>query len=156
MISSVSPSVPLLIVFGVVAGMIATRAMDVVMARLPEGETPPFVASGVLTQQDPDTAPERLAAVVHHVAGWLTGPLFVTMLLLVGSLLGSGIATHLLTAAALLVLMVGFFALVVLSRLGLARQRVSAITRDWAVSAFVYLVVLVPLVAGATTVLGEV
>lgn len=155
-LSSVSPGVPLLIVFGVVAGMIATRAMDVVMARLPEGETPPFVASGVLTQQDPDTAPERLAAVVHHVAGWLTGPLFVTMLLLAGSLLGEGIATYLLTAAVLLVLMVGFFALVVLPRLGLARQRVSTITRDWAVSALVYLLVLVPLVAGATTVLGGV
>jgi len=155
-LSSVSLGVPLLIVFGVVAGMIATRAMDVVMARLPEGETPPFVASGVLTQQDPDTAPERLAAVVHHVAGWLTGPLFVTMLLLAGSLLGEGIATYLLTAAVLLVLMVGFFALVVLPRLGLARQRVSTITRDWAVSALVYLLVLVPLVAGATTVLGGV
>jgi len=154
-LSSVPLAVPLLITFGVLAGMVATRVMDVVMPRLPEGETPPFVASGVLTEQDPDTAPGRLAAVVHHVAGWLTGPLYVTLLLLVGSVLGSDVVTYLLTAVILLVLMVGFFALVVLPRPGLARQRVSTITRDWAVSALVYLVVLVPLVAGGASVLGS-
>ena len=132
LVSTVSLGVPLLIVFGVLAGIVATRAMDVVMARLPEGETPPFVASGVLTEQDPDTAPERLAAVVHHVAGWLTGPLYVTMLLLAGSLLGGGVLTYLVTAVLLLVLMVGFFAVVVLPRPGLARQRVRTIARDWA------------------------
>lgn len=154
MIGAVSLGVPLLIVFGVLAGIVATRAMDVVMARLPEGGTPPFVASGVLTEQDPDTAPERLAAVVHHVAGWLTGPLYVTLLLLAGSVLGGGVVTYVLTAIVLLVLMVGFFALVVLPRPGLARQRVRTITRDWAVSATVYLLVLVPLVAGTASVLG--
>ncbi|WP_018257071.1 hypothetical protein [Halomicrobium katesii] len=153
-LSSVSPGVALLITFGVVAGMLATRAMDVVMARLPEGETPPFVASGVLTEQDPDTAPKRLAAVVHHVAGWLTGPLYVTLLLLVGNVLGDGVVTYLLTAVVLLVLMVVFFAVVVLPRPGLARQRVRTITRDWAVSAAAYLLVLVPLVAGAAGVLS--
>ncbi|MBO4247671.1 hypothetical protein IL252_07565 [Halomicrobium sp. IBSBa] len=153
-ISSVSLGVPLLIAFGVVAGIVATRVMDVVMARLPEGETPPLVASGVLTERDPDAAPKRLAAVVHHVAGWLTGPLYVTLLLLAGSVLGDGVVTYLLTAAVTLGLMIGFFALVVLPRPGLARQRVRTITRDWAVSAAVYLLVLVPLVAGAASVLG--
>ncbi|ACV46951.1 MULTISPECIES: hypothetical protein [Halomicrobium] len=153
-LSSVSPGVALLITFGIVAGMLATRGMDVVMARLPEGETPPFVASGVLTEQNPDSAPKRLAAVVHHAAGWLTGPLYVTLLLLVGNVLGDGVVTYLLTAVVLLVLMVGFFAVVVLPRPGLARQRVRTITRDWAVSAAAYLLVLVPLVAGAAGVLS--
>ena len=154
MLTSVPTGVPLLIAFGVLAGIVATRAMDVVMARLPEGETPPFVASGVLTEQDPDTAPGRLAAVVHHAAGWLTGPLYVTMLLLAGSVLGSSVVTYVATAVVLLVLMVGFFAVVVLPRPGLARQRVRTITRDWAVSAAVYLVVLVPLVAGGARMFG--
>ena len=154
MLTSVPTGVPLLIAFGVLAGIVATRAMDVAMARLPEGETPPFVASGVLTEQDPDTAPGRLAAVVHHAAGWLTGPLYVTMLLLAGSVLGSSVVTYVATAVVLLVLMVGFFAVVVLPRPGLARQRVRTITRDWGVSAAVYLVVLVPLVAGGARMLG--
>jgi len=154
LVSSVSPGVPLLIAFGVLAGMVATRAMDVVMTRLPEGETPPFIAAGVLTEQSPDTAPGRLAAVVHHVAGWLTGPLFVTLLLLAGAVLGDGVVTYLLTATVLLVLMVGFFALVVLPRPGLPRQRVRTITRDWAVSALGYLLVLMPLVAGGATLLS--
>jgi len=146
LVSAIPLGVPLLIVFGVVAGMLATRVMDVVMARLPEGETPPFVAAGVLTEQSPDTAPDRLAAVVHHVAGWLTGPLYVTMLLLVGGVLRDATLAYVVTTLVVLVLMVGFFALVVLSRVELARQRVRTITRDWAVSAAAYLLVLVPLV----------
>nr|WP_239642317.1 hypothetical protein [Haloarcula amylolytica] len=52
-------------VVGVAAGVVATIAMDLVMARLPEGETPPFIASGVLTDSAPDDAPGRLANVVH-------------------------------------------------------------------------------------------
>jgi len=155
LVSTVSPGVPLLIAVGVLAGIIATRAMDVVMARLPEGETPPFVASGVLTEQDPETAPGRLAAVVHHVAGWLTGPLFVVLLLFAGSVLGNRLVAYLATALVLFALMVGFFAIVVLPRPGLARQRVQMITRDWAISAAVYLLVLVPLVAGAARVLAS-
>jgi len=147
---------PLRISVGVVAGIVATRGMDVVMARLPEGETPPFVASGVLTEQSPDTAPARLASVVHHVAGWLTGPLFVTLLLFVEAVLGgASAAAYLVTTVTLLVLMVAFFVVVVLPRPGLPRQRVSQIGRDWAISAAAYLLVLVPLVwLGSTAIVG--
>ena len=138
---------PLRILLGLLAGVVATRWMDVVMARLPEGETPPFVASGVLTEQAPDTAPARLAAVVHHVAGWLTGSLFVTLLLLTEGVLGGSSAVgYLVTAAALFVLMVGFFVVVVLPRPGLSSDRRSQVGRDWAISAAAYLLALVPLV----------
>ena len=65
-------SVPLRFVAGVLAGVAATLAMDLVMPRLPEGQTVPAVASGVLTGARPDTAPGRLAAVVHYLAGALT------------------------------------------------------------------------------------
>jgi len=144
---------PLRLLVGVVAGMVATRGMDVVMARLPEGGTPPFVASGVLTEQSPDTAPGRLAAVVHHVAGWLTGPLFVAMLLLVEAVIGPSWPALVGTAVVLFALMVGFFVLVVLPRVGLPRQRVRQVGRDWAISAAAYLLVLVPLVWAGTNLL---
>lgn len=145
---------PFRLLLGVVAGIVATRGMDVVMARLPEGETPPFVASGVLTEQSPDTAPARLAAVVHHVAGWLTGPLFVTLVLLVEGVLGGPSAgSYVLATAVLLGLMVGFFAIVVLPRVGLPDERIPQVRRDWTVSALAYLLVLVPLFWGGSSLL---
>jgi len=137
---------PLRVVCGVLAAVVATRAMDVAMARLPEGETPPAVAAAVLTDRRVGEGPARLAAVVHHAAGWLTGGLFVTLLLFAEAALGRSPSAYLATTAVLLVLMVGFFAGVVLRRAGLARQRVRVVVRDWAVSAAVYLTVLAALV----------
>jgi hypothetical protein len=143
-----SLSVPLQFVVGAVAAVAATLGMDVVMARLPEGETPPFVASGVLTERPPGEAPARLARVVHYVAGLLTGPLFVWVLLAGQGLLGGpSLAATLLAAVVLYVLMVGFFVVVVLPRSALPAQRLGAVRRDWALSAAAYLLVLVPLVA---------
>ncbi|WP_336338520.1 hypothetical protein [Haloarcula brevis] len=141
-------TVSLRFVIGVAAGVAATLAMDLVMARLTEGETPPLVAAGVLTDSAPQHAPERLASVVHYVAGWLTGPLFVWVLLTSEGLLGgqSLLATG-LAAAVLYALMVGFFVFVVLPRSRLPSVRLAAIRRDWAISAAAYLLVLVPLVA---------
>lgn len=138
---------PLLFVVGVVAAVVATLVMDQVMARLPEGETPTFVASGVLTERHPDRAPGRLATVVHYLAGWLTGPLFVWLLLASWAVLGRGVGGTLAAAVVLYGLMVGFFAVVVLPRSRVDRGRVEIIRRDWAVSAAAYLLVLVPLVA---------
>ncbi len=143
---SSSLSVGLRIILGLVAGALATLGMDVVMARLPEGATPPRVASGVLTGQAPDTAPDGIASAVHYVAGGGTGPLFVTLLFLVEGLLEPGVVSYLVTTAVLFVLMVGFFVGVVLPRPELAGDRRSTVGRDWAISAAAYLVVLVPVV----------
>ncbi|KAA9395975.1 hypothetical protein Har1130_17340 [Haloarcula sp. CBA1130] len=135
-------------VIGVVASVAATVAMDLVMARLPEGETAPFIASGVLTNTVPEDAPERLASVVHYIAGWLTGPLFVWMLLTSEGLVGGqSILATVVAAAVLYTLMVGFFVFVVLPRSRLPSTRMADIRRDWAISAAAYLLVLVPLVA---------
>jgi len=154
---SASLAVSIRILVGVVAGVVATFGMDVAMARLPEGGTPPFVAAGVLTEQSPETAPARLASAAHYLAGGATGPLYVTMLFIAEGLLGGpSPAVYLLTAAVLSVLMVGFFVGVVLPRPGFARQRVRQIARDWAVSAIAYLLVLVPVVyAGSTALYGS-
>lgn len=141
-------SVPLRFVVGVAAAVVATLAMDVVMGRLPEGETSPFVAAGVLTETRPDAAPARLASVVHYLAGGLTGPLFVWLLLASEGLLGGpSVLSVVLAGGVLYVLMVGFFAVVVLPRSTLADHRVGLVRRDWALSAAVYLLVLVPIVA---------
>lgn len=132
---------------GVAAGVAATLAMDVVAARLPEGSTPPTVAAGVLTQTHPDAAPRRLARVVHYLAGGLTGPLFVWLLYAAEAGLGPSATTTAATAAALLVLMVGFFVAVPLPRApGLDAARARSIARDWAASALAYVAVGAPLV----------
>lgn len=146
---------PLRLLLAVPAGVAATLGMDLVMARVPEGWTPPTVASGVLTRRHPDTAPDRLATVVHYAAGLLTGPLYVTLLLLAEALIGVSPTTYLLTAAVLLVLMVGFFVGVVLPRPALSSQRRAAVGRAWAASAVAYVLVVTPLAwAGAQLVAG--
>lgn len=151
---SAPASVPGLFVVGIAAGVVATRAMDVVMTRIDEGETPPQVAGGVLTDSSPDDAPRRLASAVHYVAGTLTGPLFVWLYLAAAVVAGGGLLAVVAAAAVCYPLMVGFFALVVLPRSrGLARQRVAATRRAWSVEAAVYLAVLAPLVGGAAVVL---
>jgi hypothetical protein len=141
-------SVPLRFLAGVLAGVAATLAMDLVMPRLPEGTTVPAVASGVLTERPPDSAPGRLATAVHYLAGALTGPLFVWMLYAGEALLDGGSALVTLSAGVVLyVLMVSFFAVVVLPRSLVARERVPRIRRDWVLCALVYTVVLLVLVA---------
>jgi len=154
--SSASLAASLRIVLGVVAGVVATFGMDAAMTRLPEGETPPTVAAGVLTRTDPDEAPERLAAAAHYLAGGATGPLYVTLLFLAeGVAGGASPVVYAATAAVLFLLMVGFFVVVVLPRPGLPKQRVSRISRDWAVSALAYLLVLVPVVWAGSSALGR-
>jgi hypothetical protein len=143
-------AVPLRFLVGVAAAVVATLVMDAVMARLPEGETPPFVASGVLTDRPPADAPARLAGVVHYLAGGLTGPLFVWIVLVTDGLLGPSLVATAVAAVVLYVLMVGFFAVVVVPRSRVSAARVGPIRRDWAVSAAVYLLVLVPVVTVVT------
>lgn len=140
-------TVPLQFAAGVLAGVLATLPMDRVMAALPEGPTPPFVAAAVLTETTPRAAPERLALFVHYLSGVLTGPLFVWILLTAEGLLGGGVRTTLVAAIVLYVLMIGFFFLVPLPRVDLHPNRGSTIRRDWALSAASYVAVLVPIIA---------
>jgi hypothetical protein len=143
--STASLAPPLRIALGVPAGVLATLAMDVAMARLPAGEGPPKVAASVLTKQPLDAAPARLATVVHYVAGLLTGPLFVTLLLFGEALVGVGPLAYAISGAALYVLMVGFFQVVPLPLADAPAERRSQVGRAWAVEALVYVVVVVPL-----------
>ena len=145
--SSPSLAIALRILFGVLAGVLATLAMDALMARIEEGQTPPRVASGVLTETRPDEAPRRLSSAVHYVAGALSGPLFVWVLLLAEGLLGAGLSAAVATVIVFYPLMVGFFVAIVLPRSrGVSRERRRTIRRAWALEAALYIAVLVPLV----------
>ncbi|OTF10551.1 hypothetical protein [Halorubrum sp. SD612] len=137
---------------GPVVGLLATLAMDPVMARRPEGETAPKVAASVLTDAPVDDAPGRLATWVHYVAGGGSGLLFVGLVSAVQAALGVGTVVALVVAGhAMFALMVGFFALVPLPRAsGLPRQRLGPIRRDWALSAAAYVLVAALIVAVAT------
>lgn len=147
-------SVPAAVRFpiGLLSAAVAVVAMDVVMARTPEGTTSPYVAASVLTGRPVDHAPDRLASVVHYVAGLGTGPLFVYLSLVAEWLAGgASLATAVGTTLVLYVLMVAFFVVVPLPRaVGVSDSRRSAIGRGWAVAAAGYLAVLVPLSIGLT------
>lgn len=141
---------------GLVGGVLATLGMDLVMARLPEGTTPPSVAAGVLTETHPDDAADRLGTVAHYLAGVGTGLLFVWLSLATEALLGGpSLATAVVTGVVLYVLMVGFFIVVPLPRApGLSAARRRTTGRDWALSAAGYLLVLVPVVTLGTVALA--
>jgi hypothetical protein len=143
--------VPLRFALGVVAAGLGVLVTDAVMARLPEGGDAAAVASGVLTGTHPDEAPRRLAAVVHYVAGLLTGPPFVWLLLVAEGLLGAGVVATAVADLVLFVLMTGFF-VVVLPRSRVEPGRVGTVGRDWAASA-AYLLVVVPVVHVGSTLL---
>jgi hypothetical protein len=66
---------------------------------------------------------------------------------------GPSLASTLVAAVVLYVLMVGFFLVVVLPRSQVLGGRVGEIRRDWALSALAYVVVLVVLVGGVSRVL---
>ncbi len=149
---------PQTVVAGAGAGLAATLVMDLIMSRLPEGETTPLVAAGVLTETPPDEAPARLASTVHYVAGTGAGILFVTIAGILATLLTattievgleSARLALLVTATAYPALMIGFFILVPLPRVkGLSRQRSRQVARDWAVCAISYVLVVTAVVSG--------
>ena len=141
---------------GLVGAALALFVMNLVMARLPEGETAPNVAAGVLTDTPTDGAHPRLATAAHYFAGFGTGLLFVYGSILLESVLdGASLLSVALTTAALYVLMVAFFVAVPLPRaLGVSDTRRPAIARDWAIAAAAYLGVLVPVVTVLTLLFG--
>lgn len=133
---------------GAGAGLVATLAMDRPMNRLPEGTTPPQVAAGTLSGTPLDRAPSGVATAVHYAAGIGTGVLFVAGVALAIRAVGRTAAVVLPVAAALFVLMNGFFSFVVVPVYGrVPDARVGAVRRDWALSAAAYLVVASALVA---------
>ena len=132
---------------GLIAGILATLVMDRIMAALPEGTTPPTVAAGVLTEAHPDSAPTRLATVVHYLAGTGAGALFIWFLLVGTAIVGSSLVGILASTVVYYALMVGFFVFVPLQLvIGISAARKRSIARDWAISAAGYLFVLVPVV----------
>jgi len=151
-------SVPTVLRFpvGLVAAVVAVLVMDWIMERTPEGTTPPYVAASVLTRTPINNAPDRLASVVHYLAGLGTGVLFIYLLLVAESLLGGSSLIAVVAATLVLyILMVAFFVAVPLPRaVGLTRSRRSVISRGWAIAAAGYLAVLVPVSVGLTLLLA--
>ncbi|WP_311173958.1 hypothetical protein [Halobellus ordinarius] len=137
---------------GLGAAVVAVFVMDWIMARVPEGTTPPYVAASVLTGAHVDRAPGRLAAVAHYLAGLGTGLLFTYFLLGAEWLLGGASLLSVVSVTVLLyVLMITFFVAVPLPRAsGVDASRRSAISRGWAIAAAGYLLVLVPISVGLT------
>lgn len=147
-------TVSLRFLLGIIAAAIATMVMNYVMAELPEGNTPPRVAAGVLTMLRPEDAPRRLAWVVHYVAALLTGPLFVWLIFSVEALFSDTALSVAVSAIILYALMIGFFMIIVLPQSRVSASRVNTIRRDWALTAGGYLGVLVPLIGGVSLLLS--
>lgn len=138
---------------GLAAAGIAVLGMDRLMARLTEGTTPPYVAASVLTGRPVDTAPSRLASVVHYLAGFGTGLLFMYVLPVAEKLTGGlSVMTVAATTVVMYALMVGFFVLIPLPRaIGLDDTRRSQTAIAWAIAAAGYLLVLVPATIGLSS-----
>jgi len=138
---------------GPTVGLLATLAMDRVMVRLPEGETPPKVAASVLTGESVDTAPARLATWIHYVAGAGSGLLFVGIATAFAFVLDGPVETLTVTSVVQLALMVGFFAFVPLPRArGVTRGRRARVRRAWAIEATTYVAVAALVIAAVGSV----
>ncbi|WP_302081201.1 hypothetical protein [Salinibaculum rarum] len=141
-------ALPARLVVGAIAGFVATLVMDVPMERLPEGETSYQVAAGVLSGEPLDSAPDGLATAVHYGAGTVSGVLFVGVTAAADLLLG-GAPSFLSVIVAVVVqlpIMIVFFSYLVLVVYGqVPAERVPQVRRDWALSASVYVAVLVAL-----------
>jgi hypothetical protein len=134
-------AIPARLVVGAIAGFVATLVMDIPMKRLPEGETPSYVAAGLLEGESLDDAPDQVATAVHYGAGTLSGVLFVSLTVAVETLLDTTGSVLAVVAAAIVQfpLMVVVFSYVVLVVYGrVPDDRVAQVRRDWARSAAVY------------------
>jgi hypothetical protein len=139
---------------GVLAGAVATVAMNATMNRLPEGDMPPKVASGVLTDTAPEDSPDRLSEFVHYFAGVGTGVFYAYITLVFGTVLGEGTLSTMASAVFLYVGMVGFFVFVPL-RVSDTKNRLGTTARDWSVCALVYVGVLVPAAESVSILAGR-
>jgi hypothetical protein len=129
--------------------------MDLVMGRLPEGDTAPKVAAGVLTGKHPDDSSDRLSEFVHYFAGAGSGALYAYLYLGVGSFSPLSTSAEVAFTSAVLYLgMVGFFVAVPLWRSSVERDRGSKVARDWGVSALVYVSVVSPVFVALSYVVG--
>jgi hypothetical protein len=145
---------PVGVLLGAAVGLVSTLVMDLPMNRLPEGPTAPKVAAGTLSGQPLGRAPAGVATAAHYGAGVGTGVLFVTGVAAADWLVGAGALVVPAVAVALFVLMNWFFSFVVVPTYDrVPGSRVSAVRRDWALSAAVYLVAATVLV-GAFLALG--
>ncbi len=142
-------TIPLVVALplGVVGGLLATLGMDRVTPALDEGFTPPRVAAGVLTDEHPDDASTRLAFTIHYVAGAGTGVVFVWLSRVLARVPVD--PTPLVAGGVLLVSMYGFFAWLVLPRAGFQNPRRAVVAQAWAVSAVVYVTVVVGVLTAA-------
>lgn len=153
-----SPDVAVLFAVGVLAGLLAAVVMDWPMSRQPEGFTPAYVATGVLTRTPHESVRFRDAMVVHHLAGGLAGVLYALAVsgfsVVVPAVVEAGglnLLAHLLTVALVVGFIYGFFAHVVLPRAGgrSYEEEATAVRGQWLRSALMFgvtMVIVVPLV----------
>lgn len=134
----------MLLAAGALAGGVASLSMDFVMRRLPEGNTAPRVVAGVLTSQPPGTAPQRLATTIHHVAGVVSGALFVWLWLASRVIVKEMYAPILAAAILYVLLLAAFYA--VLTQSEVTVNRVNRIRIDWAIASAAYIIVVGTLV----------
>ena len=150
-----APFSPPLVPVGAVAGLVGAFVAALPMRRRPEGWTPGFVAAAVLTRSAPDRVDRRVALAVHYGIGAAAG---LSYGLLAGALAGLGgptvaglpLAGHLLAVVAIVTVIYGLFAFVVLPRAGpsVPGERATAVRGGWLRSALVVGAVLAVAVPG--------
>ena len=141
----------------VCSGFVAATLLNIPMRVQPEGYLPAYVAAGGLTHRDPTEVSGRLAVLTHEVGGTLAALPYGLLVLVLsvaplgGSLNGVPTVPHLLGVTVLTAGIVLVFSRVALPRFGgRLRQDHGEITRQWALSSFIYgvtLALVVPVMA---------
>lgn len=152
---------------GALAGLVAAVAMDVPMGRQPDGWTPAFITTAVLTRTGPGDVSFRRASVVHHAAGVAVGVLYGIVTVAFASLLPPGVWSgvsllgHVPGVIAVTLFIYFAFAHVVLPRVGGAvyEERATAVRGQWLRSSLVFAAALTlagpPVIVLVVTVLNS-
>lgn len=136
------------VVVCLLAGALAALLLNIPMYVQPLGYRPAYVAAGGLTRTDPSDASDALAVAVHHLAGVAGGLLYGVTVLVLSPLPGpllNGVPAvgHFLAVVGVSLFIYFFFERVALPRAGGSlRTDALDITRQWALSAFIYGVTL--------------
>ena len=120
--------------------------MNIPMYVQPMGYRPAYVAAGGVTGRDPGETSDAAAVVVHHVTGTAAALLYGAIVVALSAILPAvlslnGIPTvpHLAGVLGVTLFVYYFFERVALPRAGGSlRADAEPITRQWALSAFIY------------------
>lgn len=137
-------------VYCLVSGSIAALLMNIPTYVQPVGYRPAYVAAAGLTGRDPSTVQPSVAVGVHHATGTGAALLYGVVVFVLGAVLPTALVlngipavAHLVGVVVVILFIYYFFERIAMPRAGGSLQAdAEQITRQWALSTFIYGVTL--------------